>query len=102
MNTVINILLINLASLGFKSNAYADIVVPYILGVHLNMLSSRMETAFKILNDWCITTGLSMNTSNTEPVLFSKKHKIPRFNLPKLNGMEIGLADSAKYIWELY
>lgn len=57
-----------------------------------------METVLKMLNDWSVASGLSMNTSKTELINFSRKYKIPHFNFSKLNGMELALTDSAKYL----
>lgn len=50
-NIALNSLLTRLYSLGFKTIAYDDDVALTISGVHLNTLSSKMENAFKILND---------------------------------------------------
>ena len=69
-----------------------------ISGAHLNTISSRMGMALKILCDWCNTSGLSVNPSETELVLFSRRNKIPSFNLPNLNETELTLTDKAKYL----
>lgn len=45
-----------------------------------------MQTSLKILNDWCVTSGISVNPSKAQLPIIEEIQDIS-FNLSKLNGI---------------
>ena len=95
---VINSVLIELGNRGVKVVAYADDVVILVSGMFLDVISDIMTSALKTLSDWATGSGLGVNPSKTELVLFTTKTKIPGFRLPRLQGCELQLSNNAKYL----
>ena len=62
-------------SYGFKTIAYAYDVAVVISGIHLDMLSQRMQATLKVIGSWSINSGLSANPSKTELELFQEGTK---------------------------
>jgi len=78
--------------------AYADDVVLLVTGPFLDTICNIMEGALKKLSDWAKSFDLGVNPTRTELMLFTKKTKIPNFNLPRLNGLRLHLSHNAKYL----
>ncbi|XP_065359422.1 uncharacterized protein LOC135953441 [Calliphora vicina] len=97
-NLAINMLLMKLDSMMCKTVAYADDVAVAVSGKHLDTLSQCLQTSLSTLSQWSTASGLGVNPGKTELVLFSRRYKIPPFPLPRLNGVELKLSDSAKYL----
>lgn len=82
----------------FQVTAYADDVVIIIKGKLPQTLCDLMETALATLSRWAVMSGLSVNPSKTELVLFTRKYKIPTLRPPRLNNVRLGFSNSAKYL----
>ena len=95
---VINSILIDLDRKGIKVVAYADDVVILVSGLFPDVISDIMSTALGLLDNWATVSGLGVNPSKTELVLFTTKTKIPSFKLPRLKNCEIPLSNNAKYL----
>lgn len=95
---VVDELLIMLPRTGVRVVAYADDLVILASGIDLNTLSSITTNALNIVQNWAISKGLAVNPNKTELVLFTRRYKIPQFNLPRLNGIELQLGTKAKYL----
>ena len=78
--------------------AYADDIVLMVSGMFPTTISEIMEGALVLLSNWATDCGLSVNPRKTELMLFTKKTKVPNFNLPKLNGVSLTLTKQAKYL----
>ena len=60
---------------------YADDIPILIPEDVENIMSFLMNRAFKIAEEWCSRTGLSVNPQKTGLVLFTGKHKVKTFAL---------------------
>lgn len=69
-----------------------------VYGLFPNTLSERTELALKLLVEWAEASGLSINPSKTELILFHKGYKTPSFKLPNLKGAPIQLSNQAKFL----
>ena len=58
----------------------------------------RNQSAFNLVSDWCGRQGLAVNPRKTTAVAFTRKSALDRLRPPSLNGIEIPLADEAKYL----
>lgn len=52
-----------------------------------------MISVIYIVGKWCTDNGMSINEQKTKLVLFTTKRKLSRMNLPKLNAVELSLAE---------
>ena len=95
---VIDSVLVELDKRGVKVVAYADDVVILVSGMFLDIISDIMTNALNSLSVWPTHSGIGVNPSKTELVLFTRKTKIPAFRLPRLQGCELPLSDRAKYL----
>lgn len=95
---VINKILLRLDNMRIKTVAYADDVVIIVSGLFPSVLSEIMNGALEALNDWATRSGLGVNPRKTEVMLFTTKTKIPKFDPPRLSGIEIPLSTHAKYL----
>ena len=95
---VVDTILSQLTQDGTKVIAYADDIVVIVTGKYPDILSDLLTNSLKILADWCDYSGLGVNPSKTELVMFTRKHKIPLFKPPTLNGVELLPKDKAKYL----
>ncbi|WP_333765265.1 reverse transcriptase domain-containing protein, partial [Streptomyces sp. IBSBF 2390] len=64
----------------------------------LNEISSRIERSLRTVKNWAVARGLGVNADKTELVLFTRRYKIPDFNLPKLDGKTLALKNEEKYL----
>jgi len=69
-----------------------------IRGSFLSILRERMNEALSILQDWCIAKGLTVNSSKTTAMIFTRKYKPEPIEPLKLWGKEITYASSVKYL----
>lgn len=95
---VVDELLIMLPRTGVRVVAYADDLVLLASGIDLNTLSNITTTALKTVRDWAISKGLAVNPAKTETVLFTRRYKVPQFELPMLNDTALQLGTKAKYL----
>jgi len=77
---VVDELLIKLKEAGFLVFGYADDVAIVIKDNFLNILKEHMDEALRIIRDWCMAVGLTINLSKTTAMIFTRKYK------PKLIG----------------
>lgn len=95
---VVNMILKKFDSKKVKVVAYADDLVIIIQGKFLITISELMENALKELKSWCNGCGLNINPAKTELVLFTRNTRLMEFRLPRLDGIELKLSESAKYL----
>lgn len=95
---VINDLLNTLDLGGCRVTAYADDVALLVRGKHLDTLSELMQSYLTDISRWAIRCGLAVNSSKTELVLFTRKHRIPEFRTPQLDGTSLVVSESVKYL----
>ena len=77
---------------------YADDLAILVKGKFPDILSELIERALRSVKRWACSKGLGVNAEKTELVLFTNRHKIPKFKLPVLDGKEIQLSEEAKYL----
>ena len=88
---VLNKVLIALEKEGVRTVAYADDVVLMSSGKFLDVIGDLSTSALKTIQKWARTKGLNVNPNKMETVLFSRKYKIPDFELPEVNGTRLAL-----------
>ena len=94
----VNVILRQFDARGRKIVAYADDVVILITGKFLSTISDVMQFELNELSSWATSKGLGVNPEKTELVLFTRRYKIEQFRLPVLGGIELKLANEAKYL----
>jgi len=57
-----------------------------------------MNGAFRIVEEWCNESGLSVNPDKTGLILFSRKRKLNAPQMPMLFGTLLKLTDKVKYL----
>nr|CAH7737751.1 unnamed protein product [Callosobruchus chinensis] len=57
-----------------------------------------MQMACRIVQGWCTETGLSVNPTKTELVLFSRRRKLEGFRAPTMYGRPLALSREVKYL----
>jgi len=95
---VVDKLLTELKEAGFLVFGYADDVAILVRDNFLDILRERMDEALRIIQDWCIAVGLTVNSSKTTAMIFIRKYKPELIGPLKLWGREITYASSIKYL----
>ena len=95
---VVNDILRSLEVTGTKVVAYVDDLVVLSSGKFMDTVSDILSNSLSMLSSWARKCGLNVNPAKTELVLFTRKKKIPNFRLPQLNGVELSLSNSAKFL----
>nr|CAH7756691.1 unnamed protein product [Callosobruchus chinensis] len=95
---VMDSLLESLAQQDFQAQAYADDGVVIVSGRFLSTVCDRMQMACRIVQGWCTETGLSVNPTKTELVLFSRRRKLEGFRAPTMYGRPLALSREVKYL----
>lgn len=95
---VVDKLVRNLNEEGYYMQAYSDDGAVLLVGQHLDIVSLRMQSALNRVVSWCEETGLAINPSKTELVLFTKKRITRGLILPKVNGTTLKLSDEVKFL----
>ena len=57
-----------------------------------------MQMACRIIERWCEETGLSVNPSKTEMILFAKRRNLEDFREPTLYGRPLTRLTRVKYL----
>lgn len=97
-NMVIDGLLKELNESGFNTEGFADDLVILLIGKYEDTLSSMMNAAFSIVDDWCRKNGLTVNPQKTKLVLFTNKRKLLNMKRPRLNGIQLEFAKEVKFL----
>ena len=95
---VVNEVLLQIRSGGCQVIAYADDLTIIHRGKFPAILSELMQRSLNQLCSWANKSGLGINPSKTELVLFNKKHNTPQVSPPTLNGVQLKLSNHAKYL----
>lgn len=84
---------------GMTITAYADDLAIGIYGMFPNELCTVMNEAMKIVENWCLETGLSVNPDKTQVMLFTNK-QVSKLKLRdiKLYGTTLKICDDVKYL----
>ncbi len=61
--------------MGCRTQAYADNSVIVVMSNHLDTATDLMQSGLRVVNSWCKTKELSVNSEKTEVVLFTRKRK---------------------------
>ncbi len=88
---VVDSLLKTLERNGVTVVGYADVIAILVNGKFPDVMSDLMERALTTVKSWTEENGLGVNASKTVLLLFSKRHNLPNFDLPKLDGVELEL-----------
>jgi ribonuclease HI len=98
---VIDPLIKDLKEAGFKVTVYADDLAVTVTGHSrlINEIRCKMNQGLKLISEWCERNGLSVNPEKTYAMRFTGKEK-GKYKLGKLklNGIEIKVVDSIKYL----
>lgn len=76
-----------------KAGHNAEGFVILLIGKFESTLCTLMISVISIVGKWCTDNGMSINEQKTKLVLFTTKRKLSRMNLPKLNAVELSLAE---------
>jgi len=68
-------LLTKLKETSFLVFGYADDMVIVVRDNFLNILKERMNEALRIIQDWYIAMGLTVNPFKTTAMIFTRKYK---------------------------
>lgn len=82
---------------GFYTQGYADDVVIILMGKHLTVVLSMMNSVLKVVENWCNEDGLSVNPEKTSMVMFIRKRKLPESNV-KILGSTLEGTKVFKYV----
>ena len=88
---MVNELLNNLDRSGCRTVAYADNVAIVVRGKHLSTISEVMQIYLDTIINWADNCGLAVNSSKTELVLFTRKHRVPDFDTPSIQGTSLSV-----------
>ena len=97
-NVAVNELLQIMEGGGCSVFAYADDIAIAFSGRFPQTLCDCMSLKLKKLSDWATKSGLGVNPSKTELVLFTRKYKIPVLKPPLLKGIPLKFSQTAKYL----
>jgi len=97
-NMTVDCLLVKLNEAGYLAIGYADDIAILISGAFEEVLSSVMSMAFRIVEEWCSESGLSVNPDKTGLILFTRKRKLLALQMPILFGTHLKLTDKVKYL----
>lgn len=94
---VVDGLLSRLQGTGVTTVGYADDVAILVTGDHPRQMTSRLQKALDIVQEWCTSQLLGINPSKTEIVLFTRKR---RFELGPIRvfGSELNLSSEVRYL----
>ncbi|XP_032685833.1 uncharacterized protein LOC116850995 [Odontomachus brunneus] len=98
VSLVVDDLLAELKEAGFLVYGYADDVAIIARRNFITILKERMDAALRIVQTWCRKKGLSVNSSKTSAVVFTRKYKPEHIEPLKLWGREITYTSSVKYL----
>ena len=73
-----------------------------VRGKYAETIMDRTQGALNLVSDWFGRQGLTVNPRKTTAVAFTRKSALDRLRLPSLNGVEIPLADEAKYLGVIF
>lgn len=99
---VMDNLLKKLQSAKFHVIGYADDLGVICRGKFLGTICERTQAALKIVETWCIETGLGVNPSKTELVVFTNKLRFDNFKPPILFGTKLERKDTVKYLGDTF
>lgn len=94
---VVDSLLNKLNQKGFETQGYADDLVITIRGRHDRTISSLMQNALNVVNDWSKKENLRVNPSKTTLIPFTRRRKL-NLIAPTLNGTQINFSSETKYL----
>jgi ribonuclease HI len=97
-NMVADSLLRRLNENGFFSIGFADDFAIITRGRFLGVVSGRMQYAMRIVQEWCVENGLSVNPNKTALLLFTKKRKFKMPKIPKIFNKPLNLLKQTKYL----
>lgn len=97
-NMVMDSLLRELDRKGLNPECFADDLLILLIGMCENTLCSLMNTAFAIVEKWCVKNGLTVNPDKSKLVLFTNKRKIEKVKLPTLFGKTLQFSDKVKFL----
>lgn len=81
-----------------KAGHNAEGFVILLIGKFESTLCTLMISVISIVGKWCTDNGMSINEQKTKLVLFTTKRKLSRMNLPKLNAVELSLAEQVTFL----
>ena len=64
----------------------------------MDTLKEIMKGAIKVVEDWCMSTGLTVNASKTKAIIFTRRYKVDRGRPLTMFGTELKEASEVKYL----
>lgn len=95
---VVNELLERLNNLGYYTQGYADDIVILIQGKYLNTISEVMQSALKLVENWCSKVNLVVNPTKTTLIPFTRKRKLEALKPPYFFGNFLEMKEEVKYL----
>ena len=81
----------------YYAQSFADDLATLIIGMCFNTVSELMQSALKLVENWCRAQKQNANPSKTKLMLFTNKRLIVGFKPPTFFGVRIYLSDIVKY-----
>ena len=97
-NMTVDDLLTKLNRTGCIAVGFADDIALLISGAFEEVLSQLMQRIFRLVEEWCEESGLSVNPEKTGLILFTNKRRILTLNTPKLFGTRLTMTNKVKYL----
>ena len=91
-------LLKQVSDLGFEIIGYADDFVLISKGKFLSTVYDRMHVALRLVENWCLQTGLSVNPTKSNLVLFTKNRNLQGSRELSLFGGNLIESSEVKYL----
>ena len=95
---VVDSLLEKLNEARYYCQFYSDDGAIVIVGQFLEVVCQVMNSAFRILEEWCGENGLSVAPQKLELVLFTHRRKLDGFKAPRLFGTPLELKTEVKVL----
>ena len=83
---------------GVHCQGYADDICLLAVGKFPNTMLELMQRALHTVEIWCGKVSLSVNPDKTNPVVFTRKRKLPGFFEPLFFGVTLHCSELVKYL----
>ena len=97
-NLVVDELLHLLTDQGCQPIRYADDILVIARGIYLDALMGVVQQTLKVVDTWCQTTGLSVNTGKTDVVIFTRRYTWNTTRKLVLKEQRLEISKRGKYL----
>ena len=95
---MINYILNNLDRFAGPTVAYVDDGAIVVRRKHPSAISEVIQTYLETIINWADNCRLAVNSSKTELVLFTRKHRVPVFDTPSIQGVSLSVKMEVRYL----